>query len=132
MWTIYCPLITSSKRNRRKRTSADLPVAHRLLYFAHYFQWIEGERWLISKDPCRRASVGRGWRMWLEREVTSLSNRLAGLRHDVVLVRSLWELFHLRGDKNDWRAVSELLGASGKWRIKKMSKKLKWLKMVLT
>ena len=24
------------------------------------FQRIEGERWLISKDPCRRASVGCG------------------------------------------------------------------------
>ena len=33
-----------------------------LLYFAQFFRWIEGERWLISKCPYRRASVGCGWR----------------------------------------------------------------------
>ena len=30
-----------------------------LLYIA---QWIEGERWLIDKYPCRRTSVERGWK----------------------------------------------------------------------
>jgi hypothetical protein len=39
------------------------------------FQSIEGERWLINRDPCRQASVGCGWRERLDGLVWSSCNR---------------------------------------------------------